>query len=376
MQTVLPRRSREGQLRPADRDANGRGPEGCGMIKGYVKDRYARTLREIGVPAPFDLDEFRGRLERHRGRSIYLVAILSMPEAFSGLWLGTRDGDYVFYPQGVTPLHRAHIVLHEFSHMLLGHGAAAKDRRCIAELLTPELSSRIVQIALGRNGYTTAEERDAEVMASLLLERATRQAVGRAAAGHDRADMTASSAASSAAGTDPIRISSRTCPLPGRVASRSGDHLAVRLRRWWDQWRCYRQLQPLWSAVHQAVPQIALALPRGMRFHLRRRLYRRCIEIRDGELMLRPYCDPAAANLAVAEAPQADLGDRALDTMMQVILLTTAIRAKQAGQRARCAAMTGALVAPCVDLDLGTEMEALRRLSLALTRSKTDGLKK
>ena len=375
MQTVLPRRSREGQLRPADRDANGRGPEGYGMIKGYVKDRYARTLREIGVPAPFDLDEFRGRLERHRGRSIYLVAILSMPEAFSGLWLGTRDGDYVFYPQGVTPLHRAHIVLHEFSHMLLGHGAAAKDRRCIAELLTPGLSSRIVQLALGRNGYTTAEERDAEVMASMLLERATRQVVGRAVSwtrrAHDRQFRGLLNG-----GNGPCRDLVANRPVaghgyfpkrgpPGSAATSLVGSMAL--------------LSPASAAVVCGVPgrpQIALVLPRGMRFHLRRRLYRRCIEIRDGELMLRPYCDPAAANLAVAEAPQADLGDRALDTMMQVILLTTAIRAKQAGQRARCAAMPGALVAPCVDLDLGTEMEALRRLSLALTRSKTDGLKK
>lgn len=363
------------------------------MIKGYVRDRYATTLREIGVPSPFDLDEFRRRLECHRRRPIFLIDTPSLPEAVSGLWLGTGDGDYVFYPQGVTPLYRAHVVLHEFSHMLLGHGAAAKDRRCIAELLTPELSSRIVQLALGRSGYSTAEERDAELMASLLLERATRQVASHQhvqfADGNERqpgftvaaqadyapeGDGTAGLAASTGEffpeAPSPGCDSSLACPPPAGDASCSSDRLAPLLCSWWDQWLCYRQLHPLWSAVHQAVPQIALQLPRGMRFHLRRRLYRRCIEIRDGELMLRPYCDPAAVHLAMAEVPQVYLGDGALDTKAQVSLLATAIQAKRAGQRARCAATTRARIPSYIGLDLGTEVAALRQLSLALPRSR------
>ncbi|MFJ8313016.1 MULTISPECIES: MAB_1171c family putative transporter [unclassified Streptomyces] len=57
--------------------------------------------------------------------------------------------------------------------------------------------------------------------------------------------------------------------------------------RWWT-YRTYRELTPLWSALHRAFPDIALPHPRprpGIRFAL----YRRVIEIHDGLLLLRPH---------------------------------------------------------------------------------------
>jgi hypothetical protein len=59
------------------------------------------------------------------------------------------------------------------------------------------------------------------------------------------------------------------------------------------RYRRYRQLGPLWFALYQADPAIALEPPgllRGnMLFPTRLQLYRRVIEIRDGLLAIRPY---------------------------------------------------------------------------------------
>jgi hypothetical protein len=358
----------------------------------YVRAGCSRVIREIGIPVPFDLDEFCRRLERNRRRPIRLVAVPAMPEHVSGLWIGTRDGDYVCHPQSVTPLYRAHIVLHEVAHMLLGHGSDGEGRRCTTDLLVPKLSSRLVRLVLGRTGYNTAEEHDAEVMASLLLERATRSDTSRRRHQDDNPRCDRSELAA------PIRDqpawyamarlnARRPCRrflMAGRhgdtglpidtflrpAGSRRGEWLLAALRRWRRQWRCYRQLRPLWKAVRRAVPQIALTLPYGMRYHLRRRLYRRCIEIRDGELMLRPYCAPTPAQVTAAQTADADRGNHTPDIMLQASLLMRAIHAKRAGQRAQNAEASAIPMAPCTNLDLTTEVEALRHLSLALSSSE------
>ncbi|MFM9372843.1 MAB_1171c family putative transporter [Streptomyces sp. Da 82-17] len=76
----------------------------------------------------------------------------------------------------------------------------------------------------------------------------------------------------------------------GRVWVR--DHLA------------YRRLGPLWAELHRAVPSIGLLEPprqltevlrlRGVGFHV----YRRTVEIRDAQIELRPYLDPAVREQA------------------------------------------------------------------------------
>jgi hypothetical protein len=70
--------------------------------------------------------------------------------------------------------------------------------------------------------------------------------------------------------------------------------------RWLDSYRSYIRLAPLWQAVYRAAPGIALESPPSRRFTwvpprpLDYHLYRRAIEIRDAELMLRQSADPIA----------------------------------------------------------------------------------
>ncbi|WP_130799295.1 MAB_1171c family putative transporter [Streptomyces otsuchiensis] len=75
--------------------------------------------------------------------------------------------------------------------------------------------------------------------------------------------------------------------------------------RWLRARRRFRALEPLWRALHRALPEIALAAdPARRNPELRTAefaLYRRIIEIHDGQLALRPHLDPAVPKL-VAEA--------------------------------------------------------------------------
>lgn len=80
---------------------------------------------------------------------------------------------------------------------------------------------------------------------------------------------------------------------PGSVTRLSAARLWNRRRR------TYRQLDPLWSALHQAFPQDALVrvpVPRWREavspWSVHRRFYRRVIECRDGLVRLSPYLEP------------------------------------------------------------------------------------
>jgi hypothetical protein len=116
--------------------------------------------------------------------------------------------------------------------------------------------------------------------------------------------------------------------LPGWAPRRSAG------RRWVRDYRTYRRLRPLWVALYEAVPAIALDPPRtrlGDLFSVRdldHRLYRRVIEIRDAQLALRPYTDPAAAE-AVRQRAQATsvVGDRQ-HAMVEASLIGSALYAK------------------------------------------------
>lgn len=71
-------------------------------------------------------------------------------------------------------MHQEQIVLHEVGHLLAQHSPAEiTDHECVA-LLMPDLDPEMIRQVMGRTGYTSEEEQEAELLASLVLERAHR----------------------------------------------------------------------------------------------------------------------------------------------------------------------------------------------------------
>ena len=64
------------------------------------------------------------------------------------------------------------VVLHELAHMICDHGAAAGLTLGDAAALLPALDSAMVARVLGRSRYTEVEEREAELLATMIAERA------------------------------------------------------------------------------------------------------------------------------------------------------------------------------------------------------------
>lgn len=173
------------------------------------RSRLTALADRLVVPRPFQLEEFCAGIARERGRPLRLVALANAAGADlpCGLWVGLDSADLIFYEAGAAPILKAQIVLHEVSHMLLGHVspegtsvaefAELVDQLRLAERAEAEAAARAERAAavdraardaelglvtdrvlalLARSGYSSCQEADAESLATLILERATRAA--------------------------------------------------------------------------------------------------------------------------------------------------------------------------------------------------------
>lgn len=146
------------------------------------------VLADIDAPSPFDISKFCDALAHKRGRAIKLVPMSPLLDGehappFSGLWLGGKSTDYLFYDDTTSPFHQQNSLLHEVGHMLLDHQATGEPDDVHVQLFTmlmpnvaPDVVRNSVRAGLcrstsGLDGFTNSQERDAESLAALIWER-------------------------------------------------------------------------------------------------------------------------------------------------------------------------------------------------------------
>lgn len=134
-----------------------------------IRRRCTALLRDLPMPVPFDARALCEKVAERRGRPIRLVPMTGLG-GVCGLVVATGETDLIFYEQVTTPPHQEHIILHELSHLLCDHDRAASD--LAVEHLLPDLDPRMVRRVLGRAGYSSVEEREAELLASMIRQRA------------------------------------------------------------------------------------------------------------------------------------------------------------------------------------------------------------
>ncbi len=137
-----------------------------------LRRRCEAMLRTLDLPTPFDARSFCGALASQRRRPILLQPVAGGVGPF-GLWVATPSADFIFYQQETSPLHREHIILHEVCHLLCGHQAAPVSETEFSRLLFPNLGPETVKAVLARGAYCVEDELEAELLATLIQERAS-----------------------------------------------------------------------------------------------------------------------------------------------------------------------------------------------------------
>jgi hypothetical protein len=134
-----------------------------------TRRRCMVVLRDVELPNPFDLGEFCDNLARQRGRRLHLhpFHVSTNGPMPCGVYLSLRDDDHIFFDGRTSPLHRDHIVLHEISHMLLGHGTDSSLHETLGRLM-PSIDQRTIETMLARTSYSTEHEKEAELLATLI----------------------------------------------------------------------------------------------------------------------------------------------------------------------------------------------------------------
>lgn len=126
------------------------------------------ALATLNLPVSFVLEDLIAAVERLRSTTIEIVEFPGIyPEdGLFGIWLNTGFGDYILHAPTESELHRRQIVLHELSHMILGHDLATGQTSAAA--LFPDLPEQAVLRTLARGHTDNAMEREAEALADLL----------------------------------------------------------------------------------------------------------------------------------------------------------------------------------------------------------------
>ncbi|WP_175541351.1 hypothetical protein [Streptomyces aidingensis] len=137
------------------------------------RPEFEELLATIEIPDPFDIQIFCDRIAEQRGRPLHLHSLpgLAGADAPCGVWIATETSDHVFHEAATSPLHRDHIVLHEISHMLLGHTSIIDDIGGGGSGLFPHIDPDTVVSLLTRASYTSSDERDAERLAGLIAQK-------------------------------------------------------------------------------------------------------------------------------------------------------------------------------------------------------------
>jgi hypothetical protein len=134
-----------------------------------LRRQCKRTLRDLGIQPPLKVDVLCRLLGEHRGRPIRLVPYsLPVPGPF-GLWIATGTADYIFYQQETSRAHQDHIVLHEVRHILADHQSDESDGE-VRQQMMPDISLDVIKKALRRTSYDEEHEREAELVATIILE--------------------------------------------------------------------------------------------------------------------------------------------------------------------------------------------------------------
>ncbi|MEV4179709.1 hypothetical protein [Nonomuraea sp. NPDC049709] len=149
------------------------------MMSAVPFRRLRRSLESkvdaLPLPRPFSTQALCELVAAERRRPIRLMPMARGVEV-CGMWVALDETDLIFYEQTTTSHHQQHIILHELSHLLCNHyhsGAPEPDQW---RYLLPDLDQGMVRRVLGRTAYTEIEEQEAELLASLIQQRARRLA--------------------------------------------------------------------------------------------------------------------------------------------------------------------------------------------------------
>jgi hypothetical protein len=141
------------------------------MADRTLRQRCERILAELNLPDSVGIRDLCDVVAERQGRPIHLLGESLPAGSPCGLAVRTERFDAIFYEANTSRMHQEHIIRHELGHLICGHLTAPVLDAEASRLLLPNLDPSLVRAVLGRTNYSEIEEKEAELIASLLLRR-------------------------------------------------------------------------------------------------------------------------------------------------------------------------------------------------------------
>ncbi len=161
-----------------------------------LRERCEAILRDLLLPNPFDEHAFCAALAVRRGRPIVLQSLplraMTTRSVIYGLVISTPACDIIIYERDTSHAHQRQIIVHEACHLIFNHCSTPFPEHALSEPFGTTEGTRAPCSALDKPDYTEAEDHEAEVLASLILDQV---AIGAPSEGRDSdAEATATTA--------------------------------------------------------------------------------------------------------------------------------------------------------------------------------------
>ena len=130
-----------------------------------------QQVDRLHLPYRFDTRALCDAISALRGKPIVLKPMntLGVTDAPCGIRVETPDADFLFYEEGTSVHHQRHILTHELCHVYCDHPGTLEFDTATGRVLG--IDPTLVLRMSGRTGYSTAEEREAEMMATIIRQR-------------------------------------------------------------------------------------------------------------------------------------------------------------------------------------------------------------
>ncbi len=133
--------------------------------------KIERVLSEIKLEPGYSLKRLIDKVQILVSKPIELIP-RDMPKRYTGFCI-VGDRYHILYEQRVSPLHQAQIILHELSHILLGHvppHPEEEQEKLLADILKAQDKYEEIDVGILRFSYDRIEDQEAELLALRLLQ--------------------------------------------------------------------------------------------------------------------------------------------------------------------------------------------------------------
>ncbi|HKS98856.1 MAG TPA: hypothetical protein VJT31_04930 [Rugosimonospora sp.] len=149
-------------------------PRAGGKRLNQVRRDCEARLATLDLPEGSTITALCRQIAARRGREIHLIPLAMAATHPCGFWVATEAADFILYEANTSRTHQEHIVAHELAHIICCHRGTSALDDLSARTLFPDVDPQLVRDMLGRATYTDSQEQEAEVMASVILERLKR----------------------------------------------------------------------------------------------------------------------------------------------------------------------------------------------------------